>query len=362
MKAIASFIEKGLLESAGKGPSTDIGGKKPELFKFCMQRYLLCVGLWRDEMVASLYDLTNTLLAQERVPYNMQEEVTQFLDMLEIAADHLFAKVKNGKELLYGVSLFVGGILDNETGVLKYSVLTPDWGYNVPLKELLKQRFPEKEIVIDNVARMAACAAVLDDPVYEKKRVAVIYTDVGASACYIDQGHVQHGPHSLIGEIGPMIVALTDTKPYTTGQESFFSTKISEETICRKVLEQPEKLKKSILGKCRGKMTLKQIFLAAEQEDGFAKQIVREAAWTFSALLHNVMLNFDPEIVIIQGDYAYAGEWFNQCIKEGMACFPGSMSAVPFELVYDRRPLISLQMMGATKILMQKFFTSKEWL
>ena len=66
------------------------------------------------------------------------------------------------RDRLYGVSLCMGGFLDITTGVLQYSALTPEWGYNVPLKEMLQERFPEKEIAIDNVARMAACAEVLD--------------------------------------------------------------------------------------------------------------------------------------------------------------------------------------------------------
>ena len=39
MKAILHFTECGLIESAGKGESTQIGGKKPELFRFSMKRY-----------------------------------------------------------------------------------------------------------------------------------------------------------------------------------------------------------------------------------------------------------------------------------------------------------------------------------
>ena len=59
MKAVNHFMEKGLLSSAGKGESTEIGGKKPELFQFDLERYLLCIGLSGNEMAVCLYDLTN---------------------------------------------------------------------------------------------------------------------------------------------------------------------------------------------------------------------------------------------------------------------------------------------------------------
>lgn len=362
MKAVNNFIEKGLLESAGKGSSTEIGGKRPELFQFCMKRYLICIGLWSDEMVASLYDLTNTLIARKTRTYNMKENVGEFLDMVQGISDDLLSEIENGRELLYGLSLCIGGFLDDETGILQYSVLTPEWGENVPLRELLAERFPQAEIVVDNVARMSACAAVLDNPDYEQKRVAVVYTDVGVSACYIDKGHVEHGKHSLIGEIGLMAVSLSETEPYTSGQQSFFSTQVSEKTLCGKALEDPERLKRSSLYQYRDDMKLEHIFRAADAGDELAREIIRHAAWLFSAMLHNIVVNFDPETVIIQGSYAQAGSWFDQCLREGNECFRKTTSASMFDLRYDSRALISLQMMGMTKVLARKFFSSTEWI
>lgn len=362
MKAINHFTGCGLLESAGKGESTEIGGKRPELFRFCMKRYILCIGLCADEMVASLYDLKNILIEKETLPYDMKEDVNAFFNKIDAISDRLFEKVKDGRELLYGVSLCIGGFLDISTGVLQYSALTPEWGYNIPLKEMLKKRFPETEIAIDNVARMAACAEVLDNSLYEEKRVAVIYTDVGASACYIDKGHILHGKNSMIGEIGMMVVAQNDVEPYTKADDSFFSNQISEKKLVDTVLSQKEKLKSSSLYEKKDSLKLADIFRASEQGDQLAKEIVRNAAWIFSAALQNIVVSFDPEVVILQGNYSRAGKWFETCLEEGMSCFPKNMLSDSLEIKYDMRPLISLQMRGATKVMIQKFFQSEEWL
>lgn len=362
MKAVNHFIEKGLLASAGKGASTEIGGKKPELFQFCMCRYLLCIGLHGGDMVASVYDLTNRLLMQQTTTFCPDSPVEEFLDNVQNIAEKILEELPRGKELLYGISLFVGGVMESETGVMHYSVITPGWGHNVPLKALLAERFPGIEIIADNLARMSACAAVLDNREYEEKRAAVVYTDLGVSACYIDKGHVLHGPNSMIGEIGPMILSLSESKPYEKGQQSYFSTLISEETLCKKALSQPELLDTSCLKPLKNHMKLRHILDAAENGDLLGRNIVREAAWAFAAALHNIVLNFDPEVVIIQGNYAYAGEWFVQCIREGMSCFPRNSEKMSFELKFDKRPLIDLQMMGATKLLTRRFFSSAEWI
>lgn len=362
MKAINSFIARGLVESAGKGESTEIGGKRPELFRFCMRRYLLCIGLWSSEMVVSLYDLTNTLIVQQKAKYNMKDDVDTFLDTIQKISESLLKQMEHGRELLYGVSLCMGGYLNEETGVLQYSVLTPEWGKNIPLKQMLAERFPNVEITVDNVARMSACAAVFDQPGYLDKRVATIYTDVGVSACYVNRGHVEHGAHSLAGEIGLTAIAVTDSDAYQSTAPALFSTLVNDNAICGNVLENKEKLKKSVLNRYKDNLKITDVFQAAEEGDSFAREVMRRTAWIFSAALNNVIVNFDPDYVIIQGTYSHAGEWFDSCLKEGMECFSRMTSAPKLEIIYDQRELISLQMSGMTKVMIRKFFSSEEWL
>ena len=79
-------------------------------------------------MVASLYDLKNNLIAKEYIPYNRKEDVNTFFDKVEYISDLLFEKVEDGRELLYGYSLCMGGFLDITTGVLQYSALTQSGG------------------------------------------------------------------------------------------------------------------------------------------------------------------------------------------------------------------------------------------
>lgn len=54
MKAIQFFIRKGLIVSTGKAESTNVGGKRPELFSLSPHKYLLCVSLWPDSLHITL--------------------------------------------------------------------------------------------------------------------------------------------------------------------------------------------------------------------------------------------------------------------------------------------------------------------
>ena len=46
MKTLQHYCELGVARSLGLGESTNVGGKKPELFCFCDERKILCVNLW----------------------------------------------------------------------------------------------------------------------------------------------------------------------------------------------------------------------------------------------------------------------------------------------------------------------------
>ena len=50
MKSIQFFLRTGLLISAGKGESTSVGGKRPELFTLSPHKYFLCITMWPQEI------------------------------------------------------------------------------------------------------------------------------------------------------------------------------------------------------------------------------------------------------------------------------------------------------------------------
>ena len=50
MKNIQFFLKHGLLVSVGKAPSTNIGGKRPELFSLTDKLFLLCADAIRAQL------------------------------------------------------------------------------------------------------------------------------------------------------------------------------------------------------------------------------------------------------------------------------------------------------------------------
>lgn len=361
MKAISRFMKKGLLTSAGKGASTETGGKKPELFQFTMEKYLLCIGLEHDNMNLSVYNLKGGLTAKKVQRYPINSTIEEFFYFIDQLSSELLSDIDGGYQKMYGVSLFTGGIVDHLTGTLRFFSLFPAWGHDIPLKQMLLERFPEAVIEVDNVAKMSACAAVLDNPLFEDKRVVTIYSDDGISGCFIDKGHVLHGANTLIGEVGHMVLDLSDKEECGCGSYGCFERLVSKERICSMAYSEEEKLKQSSLTKYKDELTLENVFCEADNGDEYARELTAYAAGIFCFALRNISLNFDPEVVILQGTYAYAGQWFDECLKKRLREFLYYPKEDAFTVQYDKRPLMELQMMGATKFLTHRFFSAQEW-
>ena len=91
--------------------------------------------------------------------------------------------------------------------------------------------------------------------------------------------------------------------------------------VCRKKLleeiaSQPILFKASGLSALGRQPTLRDIFRAASIGDKLAQAVVRYAARWFAVSLRQLLFLADPDIIIIQGDYAGAGDYFLSTLKQ----------------------------------------------
>ncbi|WP_343250372.1 ROK family transcriptional regulator [Diplocloster hominis] len=360
-KAVLSFMEKGLLRSAGKGTSTDIGGKRPELFYFQYKKYLLCIGMEASGINISLMDLKIRTILAKNYPCHLNLSLEEFKEILKRGTRELLEGKGIQRDDIYGISLSTPGIVDYNTGILKFCSTCTDWGRDIPMSQILYEMFPGKAIIIENVAKMAGRAVLLGHEEYEEMRLVVIYSDEGISACYIDKGHILNGRNSLIGEIGHMTVDLTDEELCGCGSRGCLERLVSPARIRKMIQDQPDKRRQSKIMQLSEETDIPQLSGLADQGDAFAREIVSYTAKIVSCGLRNISLNFDPQIVIFQGRLAYAGEWFNRELKRYLNEFQYYPQATDaFELLYDRRPPADLQAWGSSLALANLFFKNPE--
>ena len=81
--------------------------------------------------------------------------------------------------------------------------------------------------------------------------------------------------------------------------------------------------------------------------DPLAQDVSRKLAAVFAHALRNICLVFDPDCVILQGDYAAADDVFRQALEENLSGFRYFPSSMPFTLLSDTRTLSEMDAEGA---------------
>lgn len=358
-KAIQSFEEKGLLVSVGKGASTNTGGKRPGLYSFYCEKVILCIYLENEHIYFTILNMKNECAREREVSFRYGGTFEEFQNILISNIDLILKETGIYYENLYGISLAIGGFVERNIGVVRFYSMAPEWGTNIPIKAWLEELFPKQVIIVENLARTAGSSLLLEEK-YRNKRMAVIYTEASISACYID-GEVLTGRNALIGEIGHMTIDYSDEEICSCGSRGCFEQMVGESRIRNKLKENTNKLSCSTMKQwVESEDIIRHLFEEADKGDELAKKVVSYLAEMFSLMLKNIAINFDPEIIVMQGKYAYAGEYFKTELKEARKkarFFPEETAS---KLYYDMRPLRELQKLGGYQELSKMFFENPE--
>lgn len=357
MKSIQHFLEKGLVVSEGKGASTEIGGKKPELYSFVCNKVLLTITMWPELFKITLCGMNAKKIASYKVEAPIHPTPADAFWELEEQSAALLKEYGYSVEDLYGVSLSTAGIIDYDTGTLKFSSMSPEWGSNVEIEKYLRTIFGnEVRLIVENAGKMTGRAELSMEDI-ENKRILVLFSTWGFSACMIEKGHVLNGRNSLIGEVGHMIIDPHDDERCGCGSFGCAERLISKERIRKLVKSWGSEYPDSSLTQTDpGKITQDVVFQYSSEGDLLAKKITACLAKTFSTVIRNISLSFDPNVVVFQGDYAKADSYFVEVLKTELSRFMYYPEKNPFEIKFDRRDLEELDYIGAVQFLQRSFF------
>lgn len=357
MKAIQFFLRTGLLVSGGKGESTSLGGKRPELFELTHERYFLCITMWPEYLHIRLTTIGGITAADLVRREPLPSDPGEALRRVGRQAAELVRDTGLRTEQVKAVSISTAGIMDYETGSLRYSSQSPDWGSGVPLKALLQPWFPDALILPENTGKMTARPFLLE-PDLREKRVMVIFACWGLSGCLMDRGSILSGSNSLIGEIGHMTIDPTDKEVCGCGSRGCLERLVSAERLREKARLWAPQCPNSLLNPAT--LTVPAMFRASEMGDALARRLVAYLAECFAIALRNVSLVFDPDVVVFQGDFSGADDHFRRTLLEHVRDFRYFPWAGPFELRFDRRDLTEMDTAGSVIALTERYFGRAE--
>ena len=323
-KTIDLLASMRLVLSAGKGESTEEGGKKPELYRFNRNfGFVIGIHITPDSIVGVMTDL-----AADITYYKKQDVDDRSLDAILGALVELirgFVAMKaSSEEKLIGIVVALPGLADSSRGESIYSPHYPSWGRNVPLVALLRERLGDGYDVpmfTDCVNRYQAIAE-------REKGVAGGVTDFiiidalneGLGGGIITHGELVRGSQSLSGEIGHMTLNPVDGPACICGNKGCFEAMVSAKRLRDLVRDAHARGVESALF-ARGvpsDVGIETVCELAVKGDAFCASLIDDVARWFIVGLGNVIMVNDPELIVIQGMYLRAGDLFLEKVRSGI--------------------------------------------
>lgn len=349
MKALQEFCDAGIVRSQGYGSATSRGGKKPEMFVFCDFREVLCISLWPEMMAFSHCRLTEEVRDLECFPIDRGIGLDEAIDVLKEQLTGYLNKHNIKRDGVYGVAINMPGTVDYDRKLLNFNVKAPQWGKHIPIADKLKEMFPEETVFyMDNAGKAVGRALLGDHNDYSDKRLLTIFCTWGISACMIDKGHVLNGRDALIGEIGHMIISDSSIETCVCGKRGCLESLVNMKRIRALLKERGADPSPAL--------SFKELFERSAAGEADYHAMSTYLAHYYAMILHNLSLTYNQDIVVFQGDLAWADDVFDRALRRELSEFAYYPEDRTITIEYDRRDLPLLAARGDADCLKNFYF------
>ncbi len=347
MKINNELLKKCIIMESGKGESTDEGGKKPTLFRLnSLNQMILTFHIKYESVVFQLSDLSINSVIRDEIAISRNSGFSSIIvKMRELLEKHKLLPAKRVDSYLSCMVAVHGGV-DSETGICIHSTYFPSWGTYNNLKEKLEIGLGLTcPIYVDSWIRIKAYGE--NHKGLAKGYDSVVLIDAGwhgVTAGILIDGKIFAGRNSLSGEIGHLCLDSESKVLCACGSTGCFEALISIQTF----LDRISKEKKQ-------PMTLNDAFKAADSGDRIIREPLDNIIKHFVMVISHIILFFDPEIIVIEGDYSSGCEYLETGIinlVEGLS-LPRIKRKVP--LIFNNRNSVDT-LKGASILAMDKYF------
>ena len=315
-KIISGMEQREQIVSLGKGTSTSEGGKKPELFRLNSEyRYAIAIDIGAEYLVGAITNFSCELIGEPIYKNATEATYEETVQMIYEIVEMLLRISEAATESICGITLGCDGIVDMDKGIISCSDHKKTWAKNLKIREDVAEELKKLdlncEVYVDNGCRYIGFADLLYTDTRQYQCIATIYTTkefVGGSI--IQKGHLLKSANGFMGEFGHNIIDPKSKVRCECGNYGCLEALVSEKNLIQVLNEKRVQYPDSIFNTSDLEADMEHIFAAAMEKDVLAGKILSESAEYFSISIHNMMMTFDPEMVIIQGEYARAGEDF----------------------------------------------------
>lgn len=320
---VHQLVDEGQLETH----NTVRNGRRATLVALAHHKGLAAgIQITRREMRVVLCDTTRQPFVDHQYPLarNHHPDTTLgvAIRMIREGLEQIDAPIDE----LIAIGIALGAPVDARSHMLAVPGLLPGWE-DIDVAQSLEEVF-HVPVLVDNDANMAAfCEARVgagkgvDDFIY-------VNAGDGVGAGIIHQGEVRRGITGLAGEIGHIQVDPLGAI-CQCGNRGCLNTVVDEPRLC------------SLLAVTHGDLTLQDLVAKANEGDPGCRRVIADAAVRVGTVASTLCIAVDPELVVVGGELAVAGDVFIEPFRESLQrlLFPDALT--PISVLEASYPIIN---------------------
>ena len=279
-----------------------------------MEKHYLGLDVGGTNFAAGVVNERGRLIAKYQMPIGSKKGVEELTEaMYQVSSNALKMAGLAWDDVPYwGIGM--PSTVNAATGVLVHANCF-GW-HNVPIYSYLS-RFISKEIFIENDANCATLAEVKVGAAKGAANVIMLTLGTGVGGGIVINGQLYPGANGLGAELGHTKL-VKDGRLCTCGQRGCLEAYASATALIGRAkemaLEAPESSLSALLHE--NELNGASIFMAAENGDNSAAQLIDEYAEYLAAGISSFVSIFRPEKVILGGGLSNAGDALFQPVRE----------------------------------------------
>lgn len=313
-KLVSELIEEGFVIDFGKQETN--GGRRPNIYGVNPDSgYFVGVDIKKFRINIALINFKGDIIKSKyNIPFVYDNTQLSF-DVLCKTINDFINGLSMPKSKILSVGVNMSGRVNTRTGQ-SYSL----YFFNeTPLTEILQEKLG-LHVTIDNDSRSMAYGEYINGVIENEKNILFVNVSWGLGLGIITDGKLYYGKSGFSGEFGHTSVFDNEIICHC-GKKGCLETQASGSYIYRRFMEKIAEGNTSVLDKKikKGETIIQEDILdAALKDDMLAIELIEEVGNTLGKHIAGLINLFNPELVVIGGAIAVAGDYLLLPIKSAV--------------------------------------------
>lgn len=273
-----------------------------------MKEVLLGIDLGGTNIKVSVFDRTFEKLGESRCATGASEGWQAVLGRIDRCTRSLLEQLGIGMNQVAVAGMGIPGLLDRKTGISRFSPNFTDW-QDVPVSRWFREAWGVP-VFIDNDVRSNLYGEWKFGGGQGRENLVLLTLGTGLGSGIVMDGRVLYGATGSAGEVGHMNL-YREGRPCRCGSSGCLGRYVSALGMLRTFREKLDSGRESMVSgwvKTPEEITARMISDAFDQNDPVAVETLTETGELLGFGLVNIINLFNPELILIGGGMAAAGE------------------------------------------------------